>query len=526
MPSRLTKPRPESKLKSDSSRNSRDFTIHQDTERDSGFLVALAPADSAQGGSASSKATPPKTRLGDFLHGRKHSRSTLSAASQDAVNSMPTPPTTGGVKSSKPLSPAPPTPSAQIPGRMASIRAVGSFDEHRDGAEEDSSSESQAASRSSAFSSSITSNASGISSMSQQILPNGGGDDPNATVRLKPGYHEEATANSLQVPSASGQRRSGEIQRSSFERSSFEIPTRESSRTAVTTLSTFANGRQPQLPAAGGHDLSPAADGGDAQQAAPATNGWDSTIGKAGLGKTGRVINKLVSDNEALKRDIKIERLRADEAKQTARLLEDKMDRMSSDYEGRLLEANVTKTLLARKERQVESLQAAVELERHKASSALERERMWKDEMEKVRGEAKRRVEEAAGHAALMEGRYNAISSHWREQGEEVRKAMGAMKTEVGRLLEERRADDEKISTLREVCDQQDGNIRELTRQKEEIAAKFEAYKAEQEEALREIKAQARRREEEQEALIGESREVLHKLKWALGVKENVKWAG
>lgn len=363
--------------------------------------------------------------------------------------------------------------------------------------------------------------------MSQQIIPNGGGDDPNATVRLKPSYPEEATVNSLQVPSPSGQRRSGEIHRSSFERSSFEIPARESSRTAVTALSTLANGRQNHLPAAVGHnDLSPAADGGDAQQATPATNSWDSTIGKAGLGKTGRVINKLVSDNEALKRDIKIERLRADEAKQTARLLEDKMDRMSSDYEGRLLEANVTKTLLARKERQVESLQAAVELERHKATSALERERMWKDEMEKVRGEAKRRVEEAAGHAALMEGRYNAISSHWREQGEEVRKAMGAMKTEVDRLLEERRADDEKISTLREVCDQQDGNIRELTRQKEEITAKFEAYKAEQEEALREIKAQARRREEEQEALIGESREVLHKLKWALGVKENVKWAG
>jgi chromosome segregation ATPase len=243
------------------------------------------------------------------------------------------------------------------------------------------------------------------------------------------------------------------------------------------------------------------------------------------LGKTGRVINKLVSDNEALKRDIKIERLRADEAKQTARLLEDKMDRMSSDYEGRLLEANVTKTLLARKERQVESLQAAVELERHKASSALERERMWKDEMEKVRAEAKQKVEEAGNYAALMEGRYNAISSHWREQGEEVMKAMGTMKSEVDQLLEERRRDDEKISTLREVCDQQDGNIKELTRQKEEIVAKFEAYKAEQEEALREIKAQARRREEEQEKVIGESREVLDKLKWALGVKENVKWA-
>jgi chromosome segregation ATPase len=279
------------------------------------------------------------------------------------------------------------------------------------------------------------------------------------------------------------------------------------------------SGRQPS-PAGYGDSV---VDGADTQGLP--TNGWDSTIGKAGLGKTGRVINKLVSDNEALKRDIKIERLRADEAKQTARLLEDKMDRMSSDYEGRLLEANVTKTLLARKERQVESLQAAVELERRKASSAMERELVWKDEMEKVRAEAKQKVEEATNYAALMEGRYNAISSHWREQGEEVKKVVGSMKTEVDELLAERRKDDEKITTLREVCDQQDGNIRELTRQKEEIARQFEAYKAEQEAALRDIKRTAKLREDEQERVIGESKEVLNQLRWALGVKENVRWA-
>lgn len=353
--------------------------------------------------------------------------------------------------------------------------------------------------------------------MSQQILPGGGGEDSDATVRLKPGHPGEEKTNSLQVPRPAGPMSLQGRRAEGSEKSSFEIPQRESSRRAVSPVATVANGRPPT----GHSEVSP---GGADSQAAPA-NGWDSTIGKAGLGKTGRVINKLVSDNEALKRDIKIERLRADEAKQAARLLEDKMDRMSSDYEGRLLEANVTKTLLARKERQVESLQAAVELERQKANSALERERTWKDEMEKVRADAKRKVEEASNFAALMEGRYNAISSHWRDQGEEVMKAMGSMKSEVDGLIEERRQDDEKISTLREVCDQQDGNIRELTRQKEEIAAKFAAYKAEQEEALRTIKALARRREEEQERVLGESREVLDKLRWALRVKENVKWA-
>ncbi|OLN97127.1 hypothetical protein CCHL11_02262 [Colletotrichum chlorophyti] len=251
--------------------------------------------------------------------------------------------------------------------------------------------------------------------------------------------------------------------------------------------------------------------------------GWDSTIGKAGLGKTGRVINKLVSDNEALKRDIQIERLRADEAKQAAKLVEDKMERLISDYESRLLEANVTKTLLSRKERQVETLNANVELEKKRTADAQERERSWRDEMEKMRASTSKQVEDANMQAALMEGRYNAISSHWKDQGDEVRRAHLKLRAEIAGLVEERKRDDDKIAALRDLCDQQDGNIKELRRQKDEIEKKFAEYKAQQEEALQDIKKSAHERDAEQERLLEETRSTLARLKWAVNVKENVK---
>ncbi|TDZ53510.1 hypothetical protein CTRI78_v006920 [Colletotrichum trifolii] len=251
--------------------------------------------------------------------------------------------------------------------------------------------------------------------------------------------------------------------------------------------------------------------------------GWDSTIGKAGLGKTGRVINKLVSDNEALKRDIQIERLKAEEAKQAAKLVEDKMERMISDYESRLLEANVTKTLLSRKERQVETLNATVELEKKRTADAQERERSWRDEMEKMRQSTTKQVEDANTHAAMMEGRYNAISSHWKDQGDEVKRAHLKLRAEIAGLVEERRRDDDRITALRDLCDQQDGNIKELRRQKDDIENKFSDYKTQQEEALKDIKTNAAAREAEQEKLLEETRSTLARLKWALNVKENVK---
>lgn len=252
---------------------------------------------------------------------------------------------------------------------------------------------------------------------------------------------------------------------------------------------------------------------------------WDSTVGKAALGKTGRVINRLVSDNEALKRDLKIESLKAEEAKQAARLIEDKMERLIADYESRLMEANLTKTLLARKERQVESLQSVVQLEKKRTTDAQDRERTWREETEKIRAESKRQVEEATGYAALMEGRYNAISSHWRDQGEAVKKAAARMEKDILEILEARQRDDEKINKLRDLCDQQDGNIKLLCQQKDEISHQFADYKEEQENLLHGIKANATQREVEQETTLQEARDVLDKLKWSLNIKNTIAWA-
>lgn len=254
-------------------------------------------------------------------------------------------------------------------------------------------------------------------------------------------------------------------------------------------------------------------------------NGFDSSVGKAGLGKTGRVMNRLISENEALKRDLRIEKLNSEESRREAKLLEDKMERMIADYESRLLEANVTKTLLARKERQVESLHAAVDLEKKRTMDAQGKERTWREEMEKTRAESTIKVEEATTHSALMEGRYNAISSHWKDQGDEVKRAMTKMGKEIADLLEARKKDDEKITTLRDLCDQQDGNIKALLQQKDALWKQFETYKKEQEDLLKDIKTNATERETQQEKMLIEAKEVVDKLKWALNVKNKVPWA-
>ncbi|KAI0152152.1 hypothetical protein F4776DRAFT_600259 [Hypoxylon sp. NC0597] len=378
---------------------------------------------------------------------------------------------------------------------------------------------------------------------SPSFSPNGKGKIPS-TIRTVPSFEEPSDISSLDSPSARNSGFSSSVNSNVSGTSSYNSQ-QETNSSSTVRLKPQSPGLEPPLPISRSEtSYMSTSDPGieDMEEPAlslqvPETNmledrssrarenspQWDGAVGKAGLGKTGRVINKLVSDNEALKRDIKIERLKAEEARQAAKLVEDKMERMVSDYESRLLEANVTKTLLSRKERQVEHLQSAVELEKKRTADAQERERIWREELEKSRRDTKIQVEEANTHAALMEGRYNAISSHWKDQGEEVKRTVTGLDGRIKTLVEERRTDDEKINVLRDLCDQQDGNIRDLQRQKDEIVRQFEAYKREQEQALKDIKRAAREREEEQEKSIEEAKRVLGQLKWALNVKKNVK---
>lgn len=256
-----------------------------------------------------------------------------------------------------------------------------------------------------------------------------------------------------------------------------------------------------------------------------ATPQWSAAVGKANLGKSGRVIERLMGENDMLKRDLNIERLRAEESNQAAKMAEGRMEALTNEYETRLHDAAINKTLLKRRERQVADYKAQVETEKEKTAAAIESERGWRDAMEKLEVESKQRVDDAQLFAALMEGRNKAMTSHWAQQGEDVNRSVVKLGKEIDAIVQERQSDDKKINVLQSLCDQQAEQLRVLEREKEGISAAFEAYKREQEDLLRHIKEKASAQESENETILEESRRVLGELKWALAVKKNVKGA-
>ncbi|PMD41679.1 hypothetical protein L207DRAFT_330476 [Hyaloscypha variabilis F] len=252
---------------------------------------------------------------------------------------------------------------------------------------------------------------------------------------------------------------------------------------------------------------------------------WSSAVGRANLGKSGRVIERLMGENDMLKRDLNLERLRAEESRQAVKMAEGKMEALTAEYDGKLHDAAINKTLLKRRERQLSDLKAQIEGERQRADSAVEREKTWRIELEKVQEECKRKVEEAQTFAALMEGRNKALTSHWKDQGVEVDRTVTKLSKEIESIVEERRNDDRKMNMLQGLCDQQAELLGSLEREKQGIQMAFERYKKEQEESLQGIKERAQQQEAANEATLRESQKVLGELKWALAVKKNVKGA-
>ncbi|EPQ65764.1 Bgt-2176 [Blumeria graminis f. sp. tritici] len=249
---------------------------------------------------------------------------------------------------------------------------------------------------------------------------------------------------------------------------------------------------------------------------------WNSAVGRASLGgKSGRVIERLMGENDMLKRELHIERLRAEEQKQAVKMAEGRMEALAAEYDGKLHEAAVNKTMLKRKERQLADLRLQVEVEKSKATVAIESERIWKEQIQKVEEESKQHVEDAFNYAAMMDARNAAMTNHWKEQGNEVNRAVAKLSKEIEEINLERKQDDKRLNTLQGLCDQQATLLEELLEKRNAIVLKHKEYKCSQEESLRDIKTSAIQVEEKSELLLAETQKVLGELKWALSLKKN-----
>ncbi|KAG0647970.1 hypothetical protein D0Z07_5687 [Hyphodiscus hymeniophilus] len=277
----------------------------------------------------------------------------------------------------------------------------------------------------------------------------------------------------------------------------------------------------------------------------PGSSQWSSAVGHASQGKSGRVIERLMAENDMLKREVKIQQISADNAREEKKLAEEKQRTLADEINKALHDAVITKTLLKKRDRQFTELQAQIDAERAKTDAALVRERGWKDEMERAITESKKavlrtvteanakverslaeckvKVDKEKEYSTMMEGRVKIMEDYWEEQTEAVTSTVESLGEQIAGIMLQREEDVGKMKLLETLCQQHDARFETFMKDREHLMAVHEAYKAEQEEALRDIKTKAVEQGPKNDQVLDESQRVLGELKWALNLRENVR---
>lgn len=238
---------------------------------------------------------------------------------------------------------------------------------------------------------------------------------------------------------------------------------------------------------------------------------------------TSKFLERVMSERDAYKRELAAERLKSKEANDALDFLKARLDRINSDHESEMHDATVHKTLLKRKERQLEDMKGKIDIERQRAEAALEQEKVWKRDLDNLKTKCREKVDDAENYAAMMEAQNNTMVRHWKSKQAEIDKQREEMQKthDDVRLLLQKEAD--KSKRLQEICDQYRVDNDRLSRINEAQFMKHEEYKVASEESLKDIKRMGAKFGQNAETYLEEATALKDKLKWSLNVSKEFK---
>ncbi|KAH8593619.1 hypothetical protein B0O99DRAFT_688456 [Bisporella sp. PMI_857] len=254
----------------------------------------------------------------------------------------------------------------------------------------------------------------------------------------------------------------------------------------------------------------------------PNNGQWSSAVGGANLGKSGRVIEKLMAENDTLKRTLNIEKTKAEEAVQQRNHMKTLLEQKDQAFETEQQKCANFEVSLRRKDRAYNDLKVKIVAARLQTAQAQDDELKWREMCQKIEKETKESVEDANSRAAMHEVRVNTMSAHWRDQQALIDGQVVKIRKEVQDHLKAKEEDNERIKMLVATCDQQAKEVEKLLAHNAAILVAHEEYKRSQEELLKDIKRRARYAEETMSRDLEDSKKVLGELRWALNVKKTI----
>ncbi|KAG0130973.1 hypothetical protein HOY82DRAFT_608655 [Tuber indicum] len=260
---------------------------------------------------------------------------------------------------------------------------------------------------------------------------------------------------------------------------------------------------------------------GDSSCDAPGSGG--ASLSRITTGKSGRVIERLMSDVDRLKRELKVETTAREEERKAKEAIKSSRDSLQSTNDNLIHQTNIDKASLARKDRKIEELKAEREAERARRlesdSSLNEHIRQSNEQLQELKTQLSHEVVERK----RASNQYEVLLQSWKHLDEGYTGRVDKLREELEALQKGRLKDRELFRRLEVTIEQQQQELEKLRSAKNRISDKYLKVIHEAEGEIEDIRTLAKVAEKETAETLSEAKDTLGQLRHVLNVQRDLR---
>lgn len=249
---------------------------------------------------------------------------------------------------------------------------------------------------------------------------------------------------------------------------------------------------------------------------------WSAAVGRATTGKSGRVIEKLMGDNDRLQRDKTLATVKLEEEIKRSESARSALESLQVSNSNLISIHETDKTFLAKKDRRIEELRADLDAERARREKAEKDTRESRKERDEAVERLRKEAAEDKQQAQKANSQYDVLSRSWKSMEERYERQTAKLKADMKGLYQEIEGDKRKLAQLEVILEQlaQEGD--KSRKAKEKLACDFQSFKAEQQASMQGIRQKAEMNDTAHDRTLEQMQSVLGEMKYVVNIKKDV----
>jgi hypothetical protein len=237
-------------------------------------------------------------------------------------------------------------------------------------------------------------------------------------------------------------------------------------------------------------------------------------------GKSGRVIEKLMAENDRLRRELKVETTAREEERKAKELIRQARDNLQSTNDNLILQRNVDKGSLQRKDRKIEELKAERDFEREQRLMLDQRSNIQIKESDALVQEVKNQLSREEEKRKLAVNQYDVVREGFKTLDDSYTHRIEKLQSQLAAMHAGRERDRQTLQRLEVVVEQQRQELEKLRLAKNRITEKCQEVLDQVETEMKRIRGMADSQEKKLEDTVEGAQKALHELQRLIGVEK------